>query len=245
MVVTWLMSADWNTSICIITLIRIKITTENHGSNAQQIYSLIALFTCLEALLGVINACLPVLKPVFKKFSDSPASSWLSSVMSGTIPIFMRPSQMGSTYKSQNSGRASKRQSQRQSMAKAPLPTGKEMPHWPGNSLASRTTMSPPPPRYVEKKAAGMMFSPAPTYTAIRSPPPTAGSDSISVRPPVPPKGSYYSPTKRWEPAGEGEGVPPGIFVQRDWNMDIESQRGRASEGGDSDRGLLRDKSRW
>jgi hypothetical protein len=71
MVVTWLMSADWNTSICIITLIRIKITTENHGSNAQQIYSLIALFTCLEALLGVINACLPVLKPS-SRYSPTP-----------------------------------------------------------------------------------------------------------------------------------------------------------------------------
>lgn len=232
------MAANRFLSICVITLIRIKITSENHGSNAQQIYSLIALFTCLEALLGVINACLPVLKPIFNKFSDSRASSWLSSVMSGSIPIFMRPSQMGSTFKSHNSGWASRRQSRRQSQGMHPMPvpnSENEMPKWPGSSPISQTRSTPPPPRYVENKAANMMFSTAPTFTAIRSPPPTRGSDSVSVRPPVPPKGSYYSPTKRWEPAGEKDGAAPGIFVQREWDV----ERGVSEE---TDRHLLRDK---
>jgi len=164
--------------------------------------------------------------------------------MSGSIPIFMRPSQMGGTWKSQNSGWASKRQSRRPSVAKHPMPVpneGNEMPKWPGNSQDWKITMSPPPPRYVENKAAGMMFSPAPLYTAVRSPPPTANSDSISVRPPVPPKGSYYSPTKRWEPASEHDGTAPGIFVQRKWGVDVErGERGTKRErSGEMERRLL------
>lgn len=33
----------------------------------MQQYAMIALLTCLEALLGVINACLPVMKPIFSR----------------------------------------------------------------------------------------------------------------------------------------------------------------------------------
>jgi len=43
------------------------------------IYSLIALLTCLEASLGVINTCLPVMRPVFTKFADTPFFHNLSS----------------------------------------------------------------------------------------------------------------------------------------------------------------------
>lgn len=126
------------------------------------------------------------------------------------------------------------------------MPTTKEeneMPKWPGCVPVSQITMSSPPPRYVDNKAAGMMFSPAPTYTAIRSPPPTRGSDTVSVRPPVPPKGSYYSPTKRWEPASEKDGAAPGIFVQREWDVERgESIEGASQVSEDTERGLLRDK---
>ena len=38
-----------------------------NGRNAKQQYSKIALLACLEALLGVVNACLPVTKPLFSK----------------------------------------------------------------------------------------------------------------------------------------------------------------------------------
>ena len=33
----------------------------------MQQYAMIALLTCLEALLGIINACLPVMNPVFRR----------------------------------------------------------------------------------------------------------------------------------------------------------------------------------
>lgn len=57
------------------------------------------MLTSLEALLGIISACLPVLKPIFNKMSGTiPKDSKISSVKeiltSGTIPIFMRVSQM-------------------------------------------------------------------------------------------------------------------------------------------------------
>ena len=37
----------------------------------MQQYSMIALLTCLEALLGVINACLPVMKPIFSRLGTT------------------------------------------------------------------------------------------------------------------------------------------------------------------------------
>ena len=54
-------------SICAITIVRIKATTSINAQNTRQQYMKIALLTCLEALLGVMNACLPVLKPIVSK----------------------------------------------------------------------------------------------------------------------------------------------------------------------------------
>lgn len=70
-------------SICIITLVRIKVTTDITPNNAAGQYALITLLTCLEASLGVVNACLPVTKPVFDKLN--PTS--LISVLSGWTSI--------------------------------------------------------------------------------------------------------------------------------------------------------------
>ena len=53
--------------ICVITVYRIVTTTEINAQNTMQQYAMIALLTCLEALLGIINACLPVMKPVFRR----------------------------------------------------------------------------------------------------------------------------------------------------------------------------------
>lgn len=57
------------------------------------------MLTSLEALLGIISACLPVLKPIFNKMrGTAPKNGKISSVREiltwGTIPIFMRVSQM-------------------------------------------------------------------------------------------------------------------------------------------------------
>ena len=70
-------------SICIITLVRIKVTTDITAENTAGQYALISVLTCLEQSLGVVNACLPVTKPVFEKFRPTPLisafSGWTSS----------------------------------------------------------------------------------------------------------------------------------------------------------------------
>lgn len=65
-------------SICIITLVRIKVTTDITATNASDQYALITLLTCLEESLGVVNACLPVSKPVFDKLKPSSLISAIS-----------------------------------------------------------------------------------------------------------------------------------------------------------------------
>lgn len=86
-------------SICALTIWRIYDTSTISASNAQEAYALIALLTSLEALLGIICACLPVLKPIFNKMRGTAPKGGESSrvreiLKSGTIPIFMRVSQM-------------------------------------------------------------------------------------------------------------------------------------------------------
>ncbi len=65
---------------------------------------------CLEAILGVTTACLPVLKPVFSKFREStkkPSGRKYTGkyLMFGSIPIFMRVSQMWQSRSGKRTGR--------------------------------------------------------------------------------------------------------------------------------------------
>ena len=58
---------DKDHSICAMTLYRIFLTPDvNHG-DWQLFYAQLTLFTSLEALLGIINACLPLMRPVFEQ----------------------------------------------------------------------------------------------------------------------------------------------------------------------------------
>lgn len=227
--------------ICIITLIRTRISAENVGSNAQSVYSLVALFTCLEALLGVINACLPVMKPVFTKLGSYKGASWLSSVMSGSIPIFMRPSQIGSNWRSDPSGNSTKGNSTSNKMYENALP--KEMPLvqcWPSSSNHAHGRDTPvqrpqrsPPPRYVNPTPTHSMYA-SPTNDWTIQPP------LKSPKPPVPPKSKYYSPTKRREMAEERDlGFARELHVRKEWDV----ERGESEE---TDRqGLVRSDGRW
>ena len=78
--------ANMACSICAITLVRIKATTSINAHNTQQQYENIALLTCLEALLGVINACLPVLKPIVSKVRATRIFSSLWAKISTATP---------------------------------------------------------------------------------------------------------------------------------------------------------------
>jgi len=184
-----------NHSICILTLIRIKISFDNHGDNAQKVYGMVALFTNLEALLGITNACLPIMKPIFIKLYSSMASSWLSNVMSGSIPIFMRPSQMGSAWKPNQS---------RQTSTYKPPPSNEKSPwRWSKRTDVATPpeTQRSPPPRYVDSTSNPN------THPALKS-----------SRPPVPPKSGTYSAPRRWEQ--ENEKAPDAIYVEKSWDVE-------------------------
>ena len=212
-------------SICIVTTIRIKNTVDNHGTNSQAVYSLIALFTCLEALFGVINACLPVMKPILTKFKSSKAKDWLSSVLSGSIPIFIRRSQMDSVGKSYPSVR-------RKSYLKHGTPT--ELPRWPSDGTLGGPHDRSPLPQYGNARTANRAFA-SPSYDRLDD------ALSRSPSPPVPRKGKRYIPKKRWATINEQDTTPaPAIYVQREW--DVES--GARSEETDR-KGLVGGAERW
>ena len=201
--------------ICALTLVRITISAQNHGSNAQKVYSLLTLYTNLEALLGIVNACLPVLKPVFMKIYTSNASSWLSSVMSGSIPIFMRPSQMGSSKKSNP-------RTKRSSIRKEP--PQRDVPLWTRNQRGVGPTadelQQSLPPDYVDRSGHSMDISTA-KYP----------------RPPELLKSKTNNSTKHWESIDEKDVTPArGIYVERSFDVDVE--RGRSV---DSDQKALVD----
>ncbi|KAL2042969.1 hypothetical protein N7G274_004027 [Stereocaulon virgatum] len=223
--------------ICIITIVRVCISAENHGFNSQEVYRLIALFTNLEELLGIVNACLPVMKPLYSKFHESRARSWLSSVMSGSISIVMRLSHMGTIWRSSSQGASSKANST------SKHPSSKEMRRWHGHSNRvndfdggfgpTAKDMPPPAPRYVNTKPARMMFGPSQSAMS------TSSTGSRTPRPSLPSKGPVQSSIRRWEPADEKDGMTPGIYVQKSWHLDVEK---RASD--EIDRHLLKDSSK-
>ena len=181
----------------------------------------------MEAMLGVINACLLVLRPVFMKIVASKPSNWLFSVMSGSIPIFMRPSQMGSNHTTTNSAKRQSSRAKRNSGQRNMMPIR----NWVGSpkSKTPPSTViplsSPSPPRYVDSQPARMIFSP--TCTSTTSTSPSQGSES--PRPPVPPKGVFDRHRGRWEPPEKvGEEGKGGIWVRKEWNADVE--RGDSAE---------------
>ena len=122
--------------------------------------------------------------------------------MSGTIPIFMRPSQMGSSWTSRSTRKTNSGMEKEMT----------EMPRWPGTH--GRAAMVSPAPRYVDSKAADLMF-PSPV-TDSRSIPWTSSNPSRG--PPVPPKEDEYQThtTKNWDRRKHGKPIP----VQREWDVE-------------------------
>lgn len=87
-------------SICAITIYRVQVTStigDPTDLHAQDTYCLIALLTSLEALLGIVSACLPMLKPLVRKLWGSLSERGTKTTKSctlGCIPIVMRGGQM-------------------------------------------------------------------------------------------------------------------------------------------------------
>ncbi|CAD6586493.1 MAG: hypothetical protein ASARMPRED_002559 [Alectoria sarmentosa] len=86
--------------ICAITIYRVQVTStigDPTDLHAQDTYCRILLLTSLEALFGIISACLPVLKPVLRKLQGSLSERGTDTnkfPTSGSIPIVMHGSQM-------------------------------------------------------------------------------------------------------------------------------------------------------
>ena len=82
-------------SICILTFVRIKVTSDINATNSAKHTALISLLTCLESSLGVVNACLPVSRPVFEKLRPdsliSALSSWTSKKRAATSRDYEMP----------------------------------------------------------------------------------------------------------------------------------------------------------
>ena len=96
--------------------------------------------------------------------------------------------------------------------------------------------MMSPPPRFVNNKAANMMFPPP----AMNVTSPSSSSPLQTRGPPVPPKEDDYrgDPTKDWDRRKHGK----GIRVQKGWDI----ERGISEESDRQPLGPRRDySSRW
>ncbi|KAM0801099.1 hypothetical protein BDR22DRAFT_888768 [Usnea florida] len=83
--------------ICATTVYRVQQTStigDPTDLHAQETYCNIALLTSLEALLGVISACLPLLKPLWCKIRGSQPERAIKATELGKMPILMRRGQM-------------------------------------------------------------------------------------------------------------------------------------------------------
>ena len=83
----WLTSFD---SICLICAVRIKYILEIDASDETYSLPLFGIFAALEPLLGIINACLPVLPPALKKFWNN--SAFASNPSSKSFPGYFKGS---------------------------------------------------------------------------------------------------------------------------------------------------------
>ena len=93
--------------VCGFTLYRIYVTEMESGDNTNTLAHLIGSLATIEALLGIINACLPLLKPVLSKMRRNTPEKDKSddgkcnekennNTTSGSIPILLRVSHLWS-----------------------------------------------------------------------------------------------------------------------------------------------------
>ena len=223
---------SWNLtnphSICILTLIRVWVTTLIKGqSNEQKIFSMLALLTCLEALLGIINACLPVMKPVFTLFGDSKFFTWATSSFTSSGYRSQAQSQRSANGKFRSTTQTPNKKGSIWSRT-GQSSTGEEDQEM-GSWIQQTRSESSMPPAYVNKKAAELMFSHTNANTRSAAPFDIVGA------PPVPPPPKSQHPVSEsahdvhWQEKGNRSS---GIMVQRDWDV----ERGYS---GETERGLL------
>ena len=86
--------------ICVLTLYRLYRTVSLDPKDWQEGYAVIILLTCLEALLGVVNACLPALKPVVAQIRSLASGKGISRLLifsKSSEPIQLYPTRTQSS----------------------------------------------------------------------------------------------------------------------------------------------------
>ena len=175
---------------------RIWVITLLRPDNVQHIYALIALLACLEALLGVINSCLPVIRPVLTKLSGCTFWSSFRSSLSGNRITPLPRLRSGTRSGTRTSNRGSNGQ------------TGNEMHNWP----SSEQNLAP---SFVDKKAATMMFPHCnPSNSAI------SGGRSTRLSPP---KCTFHGTNSDWDEGNiSGIRVQHDWDVERDGSQETD-----------------------
>ncbi|MCJ1279015.1 hypothetical protein MMC21_006836 [Puttea exsequens] len=206
--------------ICGVTLARIKVTTDISPTNPNATYSLIALLTCLEALLGLINASLPVLKPIFNKLSETRAFAFLSTWGSSS-----------NRSKSQTSRRSGGGRGRGQGKGAGAIAGGV------GGGAAGRKESGPWRPRAIVHKASHKFF----TQDLPRSLDKRSNSHSHSYSLPSPPP-SFPSPPPT-AAATTSTNSHKFHYPNRGWEEDIELEKGMGKEF--DERGGIRVRTDW
>ena len=191
-----------------ITLIRIWVTTLIKGeSNAEKIYSIIALLTCLEALFGVINACLPVMKPALIQIGHSKFLTWASPTFFSTSRRSRQTPHSGTVTSNNSIPKAHFWNRMKHQSAEE-----KEMGTW-SEEVPEANKL-----RHIGAKPASMMFDHI-NISATGRP----GVHTSNGPPRPPPKSMYYSPERPNKQWSEEINKTPGIMVQRDWDVERQS----------------------
>ena len=93
--------------VCAFTLYRIYLTVANSSGDTKTAFPRVGFLATFEALIGIINACLPFLRPIFDKMRRSvpkkdkhndgnKKSKKKNDTTSGSIPILLRVSHLWS-----------------------------------------------------------------------------------------------------------------------------------------------------
>ena len=172
---------------------------------------MVPLLTCLEALLGVVNTCLPIMRPVFARFGDSKFWSYFIAYSTARSTskrrLFSR-----FTGNPSNSDR-SENGSGAYGSEKGDEEGGRQS--WPIQQQHKRNLITP---RFVDPKAAQVLFSHHHHHSNQSSV--TSGrAPNQWPLPPPPPKTPYSNKpdnNPNWE-----ENKVPGIMVQTDLDVEM------------------------
>lgn len=170
------------------------------------------------------------MKPVFTKFWDTSIGTFFSRTLSTISSSTYGRSARGGTDLSANHSSPRKNYKTKNGAFTGIFGTNKTTQAWPSAVSTTPGSSEMNMHRYVDNKAAQLMFSH--TTTSASTSKLGNQSEGLANPPRPPPKSKYYSPDKMLGEKGELE-----ITVRRDWDI----ERGERAPSDDSNRELLED----